>query len=75
MQMVVVHDLGLNPKRLYTLTIILYPILCLQNLIKWLKPHPKYQSCHFQILKNQNLKFGRFFKGAMVSGKYLQPQH
>jgi len=31
MQMVVVRDVGLNPERPYTLAIILYPIVCLQN--------------------------------------------
>jgi hypothetical protein len=39
------------------------------------KASPKVTILPLPNLKNQNLKFGGFFRGAMVFGKYLQPQH
>ncbi len=41
------------------------------------KPNPKTKASHKAAMlpppkkNNQNLKFGRFFRGAMVFGKYM----
>jgi hypothetical protein len=39
------------------------------------KASPKVAILPLPNKKNQNLKFGGVFKGAMVFGKYLQPRH